>query len=282
MSDQETSPLVVGFVSDLMFTSKIANVIRHLDYRVEWIEESPDVGPADPDAPQESPGELLHGQGGRLFEKITEWQPALLLFDLTNEAIPWQRWIPKLKSSPATRRIPIICFGPHKDVEQIQEAKRVGADLVLARSRFTADMPDLLQKHARLGDDNAMLAACRQPLADLARRGIEMFNDGHYYKCHDDLEEAWMEDESPGRNLYRGILQVGIALYQVERGNYRGAVKMLLRVRQWLNSLPDVCREVNVAKLRENTTLIHEHVTDLGSERLDEFNWEIVEEVEII
>jgi hypothetical protein len=143
-------------------------------------------------------------------------------------------------------------------------------------------MPDLLQKHARLPDDNAMVIACRQPLADLARRGIEMFNDGHYYKCHDDLEEAWMEDESPVRNLYRGILQVGIALYQVERGNYRGAVKMLLRVRQWLNSLPDVCRGVNVAKLRQNTAVIHRRVTDLGPERLDEFDWEMVEEVEIL
>ena len=53
------------------------------------------------------------------------------------------------------------------------------------------------------------------------------------------LKEAWRQDTGAARDFYRGILQVGIAYYQIERGNYRGAVKMLLRVRQWLDPLPD-------------------------------------------
>lgn len=279
MSDQN-APLIVGFVSDLMFTTRIQNVVNHLGFRMQWVETPATLGAADPDAPPEKPGEMLYGREGRLFEKITAWQPALLLFDLNNGVIPWQRWIPALKSSPATRRIPILAFGPHEDVERMQTAKRVGANYVYGRSRFTSHMPELLQKHARIPDQDALAAACLQPLPDLVVRGIEMFNDGEFYKCHDDLEEAWMADKTPGRDLYRGILQVGIAYFQIERGNYRGAVKMLLRVRQWLDPLPAVCRGVNVAKLRADATAVHKALVALGPERIDDFDRSLFQPVE--
>jgi uncharacterized protein len=206
----------------------------------------------------------------------------LLLFDLNNDAIPWARWIAVLKSSPATRRLPILCFGSHKDVEAITSAQSAGADLVVARSRFTAEMGDLFQKLARVPNSDALAKTCAQPLSDLARRGIALFNEGEYYKCHDDLEEAWRQDSSPGRDLYQGILQTGIALYQVKRGNYRGAVKMLLRLRQWLEPLPDTCRGVNVARLRDNVAAYHQAITALGPDNLTNFDWSLVEPIELI
>jgi hypothetical protein len=278
---QENLPLIVGFVSDLMFTPRIANVARHLHYDIKWIESPAALGTQTADLPPETRGESLHGQEGQLFEHITMWQPTLLLFDLNNQAIPWRRWIALLKSSPATRRIPVVCFGSHQDVEAMTAAKDAGADAVLARSRFTANMPQLIQQYAKLPDQQAITNACQAPLTALARQGIEKFNVGHYYECHNDLEEAWKLDETAGRDLYRSILQVGIALYQVERNNYRGAVKMLLRVRQWLDPLPDVCRGVNVAKLRQNSQSIHEELLRLGEENLGKFNWEIVDLIEI-
>lgn len=280
MSDTKQAPLIVAFVADLMFTTKIENVTRHLGFNVRWIEKAEDVGEVDPDAPPEQPGESLYGRQGKLFQKITNWQPALLLFDLTNEAVPWRRWMPVIKSSPSTRRIPIMAFGPHEDTERMTEAKRLGADAVYARSRFTAAMPDLLQKHARIPDHEALLAGCQEPLPPLAQEGITLFNQGQYYKCHDSLEEAWRQDERPGRELYQGILQVGIAIFQIQRGNYRGAVKMLMRVQQWLQPLPDVCRGVNVARLRQNVDLIQETVNQLGPDRLDEFDENLVQEIE--
>ncbi len=262
------APLLVAFVGDLMFTTRIAQVAAHLGYHVQWIETADQLGAAREELPGERPGEMLHGREGRLFEQITRWQPALMLFDLNNAAIPWREWIAALKSSPATRRIPILCFGPHQDVATMTAAAQAGADAVLARSRFTADMPALLQKHARLPDMAAQAAACAEPLSDLARRGVELFNEGAYYKCHDALEEAWMLDTGPGRELYRGILQVGIAYHQIERGNYRGAVKMLLRARQWLEPLPDVCRGVDVAALRADADRVHAALLEVGPERV--------------
>lgn len=270
MSGKNKKPIIVGFVADLMFNVQIGNVVKGLDYEMRWVERPSDIAPDHGAGRDEPPGEMLHGQGGALFSQISQWQPALLIFDLGNAEIPWRRWIAALKSSPATRRIPILCFGSHVDTETLQDARKMGADSVVARSRFSSAMPELIQKMARVADSDALAETCAQPLDPRARDGIKQFNEGHYYKCHDALEEAWMADESAGRDLYRGILQVGIAYFQIERGNYRGAVKMLLRVRQWLAPLPDVCRGVNVARLRRDVQNVHEALEAAGPDGLED------------
>lgn len=280
MINSNNAPLIVAFVADLMFTTRIQNMVDHLGWRIEWIETAVSVGaPHSPDQ-LEQPGESLHGTEGKLFEQMTIWQPALLLFDLNNQQIPWRRWMPILKSSPATRRLPILAFGPHADKETMQAAKKLGANFVVGRSRFTSAMPDLLQKYARLPDHDALAVSCAEPLAELAREGIALFNQGEYYKCHDALEEAWKQDKSPARELYRGILQAGIAYFQIQRGNYRGAMKMLLRLRQWLDPLPPVCRGVNIAKLRQNAAEVQAILTELGPERLDAFDSAVIQPIE--
>jgi uncharacterized protein len=153
-------------------------------------------------------------------------------------------------------------------VEAMREARNLGADLVVARSRFAADMPALLAANARVPDHEALQDACEQPLAPLAIKGIELHNAGRYFDAHEELELAWMEDDGAGRDLYRGILQVSVAYLQIERGNYRGAVKMLLRVRQWLDPLPAVCRGVDVAALRSHALALHAQLVKLGPDNL--------------
>ena len=282
MTSDNKKPIIVGFVADLMFNVQIESVVQRLDYQMRWIERPSDLAPADPDAPAESPGELLHGQGGALFSQLSKWQPVLLIFDLNNEQIPWRHWIASLKSSPATRRIPILCFGSHVDTDTLVAAKEMGADTVVARSRFSSAMPDLIRQNSRGKDKAALEETCALPLADLARQGIEMFNNGHYYECHDFLEEAWMADESAGRDLYRGILQVGIAYYQIDRGNYRGALKMLLRVRQWLDPLPAICRQVNIARLREDVERVQQALEKLGPEEFSAIDRALFRPIELI
>ena len=133
-------------------------------------------------------------------------------------------------------------------------------------------MPALFQRYARIPDRAALGVACSEPLSDLALKGLEKFNEGDYYAAHDSLEEAWVMDEGPGRDLYRGMLQVGIAYYQIEHNNYRGAIKMLLRVRQWLDPLPDKCRGVNVARLREDADRVYAALLSLGEGQIGMFN----------
>jgi len=281
MTEKRTQPIIVGFVADLMFTMKIANVARHSGFEMKWIETA--VSLSDDEASLPEPlGESLHGRTGQLFRQITQWQPALLLFDLGNDAIPWRKWLPALKSSPATRRIPIMAYGSHVDVATLQEAEQLGADFVYPRSRFTAVMPQLFRECARVPDYAALTDFCERPLPPLAREGIELFNQGQYYQCHDALEEAWRQEKGPGRDLYRGILQIGVACYQILRGNYRGAVKMLLRARQWLEPLPDQCQGVNIARLRANAAEIYDNLTALGSDRIKDFDPGLIQPIELI
>lgn len=103
-----------------------------------------------------------------------------------------------------------------------------------------------------------LAAGCAQPLPPRAVEAIRLFNAGEYYRQHDLLEELWRETEEPIRDLYRAVLQVGIAYYQVLRGNRRGALKMLRRSLRWLDALPDVCQGVDVADLREGVRHLRE------------------------
>ena len=81
-----------------------------------------------------------------------------------------------------------------------------------------------------------------------------------------------MKTAGPVRDLYRAILQVGVAYYQIERGNYRGAVKMLQRSVQWLYHLPDSCQGIDVARLRRDSYAVRAALQRLGPERFAEFD----------
>ncbi len=275
-------PLIVGFVSDLLFAVKIENVAQRLGYQVAWIGAAAELGEEAPPLPYPVPGERLSGRAGKLVEQLVRWQPALLIFDLTNDQIPWRQWIANLKSSPATRRLPILCFGPHIDGETAQIAQNAGADAVVARSRFAATLPELIEKHAHTPDTAAAALACAEPLSAQAEQGIALFNQGHYYEAHEELEHAWIADKGAGRDLYRAILQIAVCYLQIERQNYRGAVKMLLRVRQWLNPLPDSCRGVNVARLRQDVQVVYEALVSLGADKLSQFDWSLARPVAFI
>lgn len=280
MSEQ-SKPIIVGFVADLLFSSQIEQAASAAGFQMRWIEQAEDLDRGQPETATivETPGENLHGRSGQLFQQITNWQPALLLFDLSNQHIPWQPWLARLKSSAATRRIPAIAFAPHTDIPLFQTAKSRGANAVYARSRFFSDLPAILQKHARQPNPTSFAGCCQQPVAERARQGILLFNQGDYYQCHDALEEAWRQEKSACRTLYQGILQYGIALYQIEKGNYRGAVKMLLRLRQWLDPLPAVCRGVDVAQLRQNIQVVSDTVQALGTDQLALFDWQLVQPI---
>ena len=61
-----------------------------------------------------------------------------------------------------------------------------------------------------------------------AKSGVKLYNQGHYWDCHEDMEDPWMEymgDEA--RCVYWAIIQVATALFHVEQENLAGAIGML-------------------------------------------------------
>lgn len=259
------SPVILGLVSDLFFTTPIEGAARALGFRMEWPQPAPGA-----DARQ--PAEPVTGPRALFIARVVDLQPALVIVELSSQRLPWREWIAALKSSPATRRIPVIAFGPHVDLELRAEAEAAGCDVIVAKSRLLSALPELIEKHARRVDEAALAADCVGPLSALAREGIALFNRREFFEAHEALEHAWNQDAGPARELYRGLLQIAVAYLQIERGNYTGALKMFLRSRQWLDPLPEVCRGVDVARFRREAQAAREALEALGPERLAEFD----------
>jgi uncharacterized protein len=117
-------------------------------------------------------------------------------------------------------------------------------------------------------------------LPELALKGIEEFNRGEFYECHEYLEEAWMQEPRRVRFLYQGILQVGVGFYHLQNGNWRGATGLLRNGSVRLREFEPVTLGVNVAKLvRESERCLRE-LESLGRERIDEFDRSGVPKIE--
>ena len=117
-------------------------------------------------------------------------------------------------------------------------------------------------------------------LPDLALRGIEEFNKGEFYECHEYLEAAWMQEPRRVRFLYQGILQVGVGFYHQQNGNWRGATGLLRNGTARLREFEPETLGIDVARLvRECERCLHE-LEELGRERVGEFDRSRVPKVE--
>jgi predicted metal-dependent hydrolase len=105
-----------------------------------------------------------------------------------------------------------------------------------------------------------------------AQIGIDLFDRGEYYDAHEPLEEAWMETLKPERKLYQGILQIGLAYYQIGRGNFRGALKMFKRGQKNLSKLEDIYFGVNVRQFQDDARVVENEIRDLGEDRMSELS----------
>ena len=57
-------------------------------------------------------------------------------------------------------------------------------------------------------------------------KGIEQFNQGLYFECHETLEEIWLEDHGEDRLFYQGLIQVAAGYFKLEQGVLIGAIKL--------------------------------------------------------
>jgi predicted metal-dependent hydrolase len=275
-------PVIVTLVSDVFLAAPVESAVRAAGYHLERVEQGSDLEPdAEPERGRGYLGEPLTGRGAELIRRLAEWRPALIFVELSSTRIPWFDWISAVKSSPATRRIPVIGFGPHTDLALRARALEAGVDVVVAKSRLLSALPDLIAQHARLVNYSAQEMDCQGELSELALKGITLFNQGAYFEAHEELELAWNAETGPVRDLYQGVLQVAVAYLQITRHNYRGALKMFLRMRQWLDPLPDVCRGINVAQLRAEALTARARLEALGPDHLDQFDLALLKPVQI-
>lgn len=244
---QAPRPPILALITDLIFSTRVADVIRHQG--------------GDP---------LLVGSAEAFRQGLERW-PVLILVDV--QALPAEQWHPEVrraKALPQSKNIPIYGFDSHVDTAALKAARQAGCDHVWARSRFVEELPRLVAEH--IDPPAQYLEGWDDRPAELFLQGVALFNAGQFYKQHDVFEKHWMQDQRPIRELYQGVLQIGVSFHHIEQGNYRGAVKMLRRGLLRLRTLPPVCQTLDVAGLRQAARAAHDEIVILGPDRLAEFD----------
>jgi PleD family two-component response regulator len=77
-----------------------------------------------------------------------ESRPALIILDLNFAAIDPVKLIGKLKADAATKAINLIGYVSHVQVDLKQQAQDAGCNMVLARSAFSQNLPQILKRYA--------------------------------------------------------------------------------------------------------------------------------------
>jgi uncharacterized protein len=205
-------------------------------------------------------------EGASLRRAFEDW-PELVIVDL---AADWQEPVRQAKNLPHTKPIPIIAFGSHEDPSALRAAHEMGCEYVRPRAHIVDELPDLLQRvlHPPTRWVEGWDAA--PPL--LLCRGVEQFNCREYWECHETLETLWRAEPRPVRDLYQGVLQVGVAFHHLLNGNNAGALKMLRRGLPRLRDLPEVCQGLRVAELHRDARGIHDRIVALGPDRVAELD----------
>jgi PleD family two-component response regulator len=115
---------ILAVLEDLFFTVKIHDVAKRAGLEVEFLKSEQDV-----------------------LDKAKQ-KPLLILLDLNAHSIHPVNLISKLKDNPDTKPISIISYVSHVQGELKQKAHDAGADMVLARSAFSQNLPIILKRHA--------------------------------------------------------------------------------------------------------------------------------------
>ena len=115
------------FIEDLFFFAKINETARKLGIKVAFVKNDPETLAKIVDAPEEE-------------------RPSLIVFDLNNAAAKPMTLIPKLKSK-LKKGTSVIGFLSHLQGDLKAKALEAGCDMVMPRSAFSQNLPNLLRRH---------------------------------------------------------------------------------------------------------------------------------------
>ncbi len=87
-------------------------------------------------------------------------------------------------------------------------------------------------------------------MSDRFERGIELFNEGRYFECHEVWEEAWKRSVGDEKLFVQGMIQAAVAILHAERGNFEGAASLYDKSRAKLDPLPAEYAGVALGELR--------------------------------
>lgn len=104
--------------------------------------------------------------------------------------------------------------------------------------------------------------------ADAWQAGIEQFNQGDYYACHDTLEAIWMTADIPEKPFFQGVLQLAVALYHLGNHNWHGTAILLGEGIRRLEPFEPSYREIDVTDLLDCASVWLELTQQLGADQI--------------
>jgi len=124
--NEDANSRIFAFVDDLFFQAKIQETARKMNVKVEFVKTDKDLMDR--------------------MEQNGEEKPSLIIFDLNHNSVKPLALIPKLKTK-LKKGTSIIGFLSHVQGDLKQKAHEVGCDMVLPRSAFSQNLPQLLRRH---------------------------------------------------------------------------------------------------------------------------------------
>jgi CheY-like chemotaxis protein len=125
---RENAPTrIFCFIDDLFFLAKIQETARKLGVKVGFVKAEKDIVAKLADVPEQS-------------------KPSLIVFDLNNANAKPLTLIPRIKSK-LKRGTSVIGFLSHLQGDLKVKALEAGCDMVMPRSAFSQNLPNLLRRH---------------------------------------------------------------------------------------------------------------------------------------
>ena len=87
---------------------------------------------------------LVAVDGNEALTKLTETKPDLIFLDLLLPNVDGFEVLTKIKQDETTKNIPVIVFSNLGQAEDIEKAKKLGADDFMVKANFTLD--DVISK----------------------------------------------------------------------------------------------------------------------------------------
>ena len=115
---------ILAVVEDLFFTVKINESAKRAGMPVEFLTSEKDV-----------------------LDKAQS-HPALIILDLNFAGVDPVKLIGKLKSDAETKPISLLGYVSHVQADLKQQAQDAGCNMVLARSAFSQNLPQILKRYA--------------------------------------------------------------------------------------------------------------------------------------
>jgi predicted metal-dependent hydrolase len=97
---------------------------------------------------------------------------------------------------------------------------------------------------------------------DFFQEGIDLFNQGRFFECHEAWEEIWKRSDGETKLFYQGLIQAAVAILHAQRGNLEGAKSLHQKAREKLDPLADEHMGIALAEMRVALANFIEAVTD--------------------